>query len=87
MEFDFPFEKARRVTASELRAARLAIARKLGQPARRSRGRPPKLSTEKYALVSIRLSPVVIRWAKAEAKIRGVGYQTVINDALLHCAA
>jgi len=83
---NFPFEQARRVTASEVNAARLAIAKKLDQPARRSRGRPPKARTEKYAPVSIRLSPVVIRWAKRQAESRGTGYQTFINNVLQHLA-
>jgi hypothetical protein len=29
------------------------------------------------------LHPLVVAWAKREAKKRGVGYQTVINDVLL----
>jgi len=33
--------------------------------------------------VSIRLHPKVIKWAKEEAEKQGVGYQTVINEALL----
>jgi uncharacterized protein (DUF4415 family) len=81
---DFPFERARRVTAAEVAAAREAIAAKLGKP-RASRGRPPK-GAAKYAPVSIRLHPAVLLWAKREAKRRGVGYQTVINEVLLKAA-
>ena len=81
---DFPFESARRVTASEVAAARKAIANKLGKR-RPSRGRPPKGSS-KYQPVSIRLHPRVIAWAKRQAKRRGIGYQTVINEALIEIA-
>lgn len=46
-------------------------------------GRRPKTEKEKYKPVSIRLHPVVLEWAKAEAERRGVGYQSVINETLL----
>jgi uncharacterized protein (DUF4415 family) len=81
----FPFKEARRVTARETEAARKAIGKKLGTK-RPRRGRPPK-GTAKYQPVSIRLSPKVLIWAKQEAKRRGVGYQTVINEALLKASA
>jgi len=81
----FPFEKARRVTAGEIEAARKAIEKKLGTK-RPQRGRPPK-GTEKYQAISIRLSPKALAWAKKEAKRRGVGYQTVINETLLKASA
>ena len=81
----FPFEKARRVTARETEAARKAIEKKLGTE-RPRRGRPPK-GAEKYQAVSIRLSPKALAWAKKEAKRRGVGYQTVINETLLKASA
>ncbi len=71
---EFPFEAARR-----------AIEQKLGQP-RRGRGRPAK-GSEKYLAVSIRLNPKALTWAKKEAKRRGVGYQTVINEVLLKACA
>ena len=81
---EFPFEQARRVTAEEVAAARSAIAAKLGKP-RAHRGQPPK-GADKYTPLSIRLHPKVIAWAKREARRRGVGYQTVINEALLKAA-
>ncbi len=46
------------------------------------RGRPAK-GAEKYQPVSIRLHPKVLNWARSEAKRRGVGYQTIINEILL----
>ncbi len=81
---EFPFETARRLTAKEVEAARRAIEEKLGKP--RRRGRPPK-GKEKARAVSIRLNPKVLAWAKKEAKRRGVGYQTVINEVLLKACA
>jgi hypothetical protein len=33
------------------------------------------------------LSPKALAWAKKEAKRRGVGYQTVINETLLKATA
>lgn len=78
---EFPFEQARRVTAREAESARKAIEEKLGRK-RPSRGRPPK-GEEKCVPVAIRLHPRIIAWAKKEAKRRGLGYQTVINEALL----
>lgn len=83
---EFPFDKSRHVTASEVMRARRAIAEKLGKK-RKGRGRPPKHRSELYRAVSIRLHPRVIRWAKAQAKRKHVGYQTVINTVLLKLAA
>ena len=82
---EFPFATARRLTAKEAEAARKAIERKLGKK-RPRRGRPPK-GVEKYRPVSIRLHPSVLTWAKREAKRRGLGYQTVINEVLLKATA
>jgi uncharacterized protein (DUF4415 family) len=79
---DFPFERARRISAGEVRAARRAIQRKTGQ-VRAARGRPAKPDDEKFIPTSIRLHPVVLQWAKREAKKQGCGYQTVINEVLL----
>ena len=82
---EFPFEKARRVTKREIAAARKAIELKTGVP-RLPRGRPLKSEEDKYQPTSIRLHPKVIAWARREARKRGVGYQTVINEALLEKA-
>ncbi|MEK7742761.1 MAG: BrnA antitoxin family protein [Elusimicrobiota bacterium] len=78
---EFPFREARRVTSQEVAMARRAIEAKLGVK-RRARGRPPK-GLDKYKPIQIRLHPKAIQWAKSEAKHRGIGYQTVINQALL----
>ena len=82
----FDFTRARRLTPKELAENRKAIEDKLGKK-RAPRGRPPKQSHERHKPVSIRLHPAALAWAKQEAKRRGVGYQTVINDALLRLAA
>jgi uncharacterized protein (DUF4415 family) len=78
----FPFEKARRISKRELTAARKAIEAKTGVP-RPPRGRPPKSERDRYQPMSIRLHPKVMAWARREARKRGVGYQTIINEALL----
>lgn len=82
---EFPFEKARPVTKRELAAARKAIQEKTGM-ARPPRGRPAKPGVDKYQPTSIRLHPRVIAWARREARRRGVGYQTIINEVLLEKA-
>ena len=82
---EFPFESARRITADEVVAATQAVKAQFGiEPP--LRGRPAKDESEKYEPVSIRLHPKVIKWARKEAEARGVGYQTVINEALLNIA-
>ena len=83
---DFDFSKARQATPEETEMHRRAIERKLGVK-RPPRGRPPKLDEHKYKPTYIRLHPAALAWAKAEAKRRGIGYQTVINETLLHHAA
>ncbi len=82
---EFPFRQARRATNQEVELARKAIEVKLGVK-RHARGRPPK-GLDKYKPIQIRLHPKAIRWAKSEAKQLGIGYQTVINQALLMRAA
>lgn len=49
----------------------------------RKAGRPPKREEEKYKSTHICFHPKIVEWAKAEAKRRGVGYQSVINETLL----
>lgn len=79
---EFPFEEARRITAKEVAAARIAVKEQFDiEPPKH--GIPTKDESERYEPVSIRLHPKVIKWAKEEAQRRGVGYQTVINEALL----
>lgn len=56
---EFPFERGRRVTAAEVRAARRAIEAKLGTK-RSQRGRPTKAPSERYRAISIRLHPRVL---------------------------
>ena len=82
---EFPFEKARRISKKELVAARKAIELKTGVP-RTPRGRPAKSEQDKYQPTSIRLHPKIMAWARKEARKRGVGYQTIINEVLLERA-
>jgi uncharacterized protein (DUF4415 family) len=81
--FEFSFEAARRITPEEVAAAKAAVKEQFGIEPGKQRGRPPKPGELKYEAVSIRLNPQVLRWAKAEGDRLGVGYQTVINEALL----
>ena len=81
-EAEFPFDRARRVTAKENEKFRAAISEQFGVELKK-RGRPAKEDEEKYEPISIRLHPMVLVWAKAEAEKRGIGYQTVINEVLL----
>ena len=77
----FPFEKSRRITVRETISAKKAIEKKTGLK-RPIRGRPVK-GVQKYTPISIRLHPKVLNWAKKEAKKRGIGYQTIINESLI----
>lgn len=81
-ESEFPFERARRVTPEENQKFAEAITEQFGINLSK-RGRPAKDEGEKYEPISIRLHPKVLAWAKEEAKKRGIGYQSVINEALL----
>lgn len=76
---EFPFNKSRRVTAKETSAARKAIEKITGK----KRGRPTKTKRNKYVPISIRLHPKVIDKAKKEARAKGVGYQSIINEVLM----
>lgn len=81
---EFPFEKARRITAAERKTFRKAYERTFGEKPPR-RGRPPK-GPDKYRDVHIKLHPKALEWARSQAKHRGIGYQTVINQILLQAS-
>ena len=83
---EFPFERARKATVSETQMFRKAYENTFGKKPPR-RGRPPKQSHHKYRDIHIKLHPKALQWATTEAKRRGIGYQTVINEVLLHHAA
>jgi uncharacterized protein (DUF4415 family) len=68
-----PEEKAR------FRKMALNTLKRLGRP-----HLPPEV---KYKAISIKLDPRILKWAKAEAKKRNIGYQTVINQELLKKAS
>ncbi len=78
---EFPFSRARKIKASELRTFRKAYASTFGKEPLK-RGRPPK-GAAKYRDIHIKLHPEALRWARARAKQCGIGYQTVINEVLL----
>jgi len=82
---EFDFSKARRVTPEETETFRRAIENTF-HIKRPARGRPPK-GPDKYRAVHIRLHPRILVWARAQAKRRGIGYQTLINETLLHHAS
>jgi len=82
-EKEFDFSKARKVKPQETRAFKNAI-EKTFHISRPLRGRPPK-GIDKYKDVHIRLHPKVLEWARIQAKQRGIGYQTLINEILMSC--
>ena len=82
---EFPFDRARRATAGEVRMFRKAYENTFGEKPPK-RGRPPK-GPAKYRDIHIKLHPKALEWARAKAKQRGIGYQTVINEVLLRQAA
>ncbi len=84
---EFPFHKARRITAEELKSHRKAIESLEGRKRPVRVGRPPKALDEKYIPISVRLHPVALAWLKRQAKKQSVPYQTIINQILLQQAA
>jgi hypothetical protein len=77
----------RRSTPEETEKYRRALENTFGRPFPPRIGRPPKHPDHKYRPVYMKLHPRALKWAKAEAKRRGIGYQTVINEILLRHAA
>ena len=82
---EFDFSRARRVAPEETAMFKKAIEETfhLKRPAR---GRPPK-GRDKYRDVHIRLHPKALEWARSQAKLRGIGYQTIINQTLMRHVA
>jgi predicted DNA binding CopG/RHH family protein len=83
-EKEFDFSKARRVKPQETKAFKNAI-EKTFNVKRPLRGRPLK-GIDKYKDIHIRLHPKILAWARAQAKVRGIGYQTFINEVLMYRA-
>lgn len=79
-------KRARRVTPEEHLRFRQAYINTFGKEPP-VRGRPVKAPHLKYLDIHLKLHPKALRWARAEAKRRGIGYQTLINEVLLHNAA
>ena len=84
---DKQLKSMRRATPEETEKYRRAIENTLGVRRLPRMGRPPKHPAHKYRPVYMKLHPRVLAWARAQAKKRGIGYQTVINETLLHHAA
>ena len=80
------FKRARRVTPEEHAGFRQAYINTYGKEPP-MRGRPAKAPHLKYRDIHLKLHPKVLNWARAEAKRRGIGYQTLINEVLLRNAA
>ena len=81
------FRKARHPTPEEVEAGRKAIEAKLGVSRPRRVGRPHKYSDVRLRDIHIKLHPSIVGWAKREAKKRHMGYQSFLNDFLLHHAS
>lgn len=84
---EFPFERARRITAKEVKEYRKAIEKKIGIKRPIRLGRPPKKAEDKFKPVYIRINPEVLKKIKIKAKKRSLPYQTLINEILKKYAA
>jgi uncharacterized protein (DUF4415 family) len=80
------FKRARHFTPEERAMFRAAYINMFGHPPPK-RGPLHKHPSERYVPTYIKLHPKVIQWARREGKRRGLGYQTIINQALLRRAA
>ena len=80
------FKRASRATPSERKKFRQAYINTFGKEPP-SRGRPAKALHHKYRDIHLKLHPKALEWARSEAKRRGIGYQTLINEILLRHAA
>jgi predicted DNA binding CopG/RHH family protein len=84
---EFPFDKARRISAKELKAYKYAFKRKAGKFPQKRKGRPPKSKDKKYVPISVRLDPRALAWLKKQAKLKALPYQTIINQLILQKVA
>jgi hypothetical protein len=78
--------RGRRVTPEEHAMYSKALDEKYGVDRPRL-GRRPGDPKDRYIPTYIKLHPRIVAWAKAKAKMDGIGYQTVINQTLLRIAA
>jgi len=80
------FKRARRAAPEERARFHAAYLQTFGRrpPKRGPLGKHP---AERYVPTYIKLHPKIIQWARREAKRRGLGYQTIINEELLRKAA
>lgn len=66
-------------TAADGKTEKVAVKRKRAPGS----GRRPKNPDELYIPIGMRIHPKAFDWVKDEAKRRGIGYQSVINQLLL----
>src|SRR5579871_3441200 len=83
----FPFDRARKIAKEEVQRYRHAYKNTFAEEPPPRLGRPPKASHHKYCDIHLKLHPKALKWARVEAKRRGIGYQTLINEILLDKAA
>ena len=80
-ESNFPFERARRVTPQENQEFRKAISEQFGIELR-NRDFSSK-NEDNYELITLKIHPKILAWAKEESQKKGINYQIVINEFLL----
>jgi len=83
---DAQLRSMRRVTPEEHARFRQAYINTFGKEPP-MRGRPAKAPHLKYRDIHLKLHPKALAWARMQAKRRGIGYQTLINEILLRHAA
>jgi predicted DNA binding CopG/RHH family protein len=74
---EFPFAKARRITPEEVNRAKIAIQKQFGDEY------IARSKDDDYELISLKINPKIITWAKKEAEKQGINYQVFINNELL----
>jgi len=84
---DEQLRSMRRGTPERTEYFRQALENTFRRPFPPRLGRPPKALHHKYRDIHLKLHPKALQWARVEAKKRGIGYQTLINEILLHHAA
>lgn len=74
---EFPFAKARRITPEEVNQAKTAIQKQFGDEY------IVRSKDDDYELISLKINPKIIAWAKNEAEKQGINYQVFLNNELL----
>ncbi len=74
---EFPFANARRITSEEVSKAKIAIKQQFGEEY------TVRQNENDYELISFKINPKILDWAKQEAEKEGINYQVFINNQLL----